>query len=53
MLIFEARLGTIALAYGVIADVATPAERGSYVGILMALYARHTTLILSGFLIQF
>ncbi|KAI9848523.1 MAG: hypothetical protein M1837_007192 [Sclerophora amabilis] len=27
--------GTIAIAYGVIADIAPPAERGSYVGILM------------------
>ena len=27
--------GTITIAYGVIADITTPAERGSYVGILM------------------
>ncbi|KAI9760344.1 MAG: hypothetical protein M4579_001748 [Chaenotheca gracillima] len=27
--------GTIAIAYGIISDIATPAERGSYVGILM------------------
>ena len=27
---------TIALAYGVIADISTPAERGSYMGILMS-----------------
>lgn len=31
-------LGTIAIAYGVISDIATPAERGSYVGVLMGLY---------------
>jgi MFS family permease len=30
--------GTIAIAYGVISDIATPAERGSYVGVLMGLY---------------
>ncbi|KAI1853100.1 hypothetical protein JX265_011381 [Neoarthrinium moseri] len=29
--------GTIAIAYGVIGDVTTPAERGSYVGVLMGL----------------
>ncbi|KAL8952406.1 MAG: hypothetical protein Q9222_001683 [Ikaeria aurantiellina] len=29
--------GTITLAYGVIADIATPADRGSHVGILMGL----------------
>ncbi|KAI4207536.1 MAG: hypothetical protein LQ346_000468 [Caloplaca aetnensis] len=29
--------GTITLAYGVLADIAPPAERGSYVGILMGL----------------
>ena len=29
--------GTIAIAYGFIADIAPPAERGSYVGILQGL----------------
>lgn len=29
--------GTYAIAYGVIADIATPGERGSYVGILILL----------------
>ncbi|KAI4130768.1 MAG: hypothetical protein LQ338_001540 [Usnochroma carphineum] len=29
--------GTITLAYGVIADIAPPSERGSYVGMLMGL----------------
>lgn len=26
-------LGTISLGYGIISDITTPAERGSYVGI--------------------
>lgn len=30
-------LGTIAIAYGFIADIAPPAERGLYVGILQGL----------------
>lgn len=29
--------GTIAIAYGFIADIAPPAERGSYVGVLQGL----------------
>ena len=30
--------GTYSIAYGVVADIATPGERGSYVGILILLY---------------
>ena len=28
-------LGTISIAYGVVADIASPAERGSYVGAVL------------------
>jgi multidrug resistance protein len=46
--------GTLAIAYGVISDIATPAERGGYVGILMGFTNSAPLLgpVLGGFLAQ-
>lgn len=35
MLLMRGFKGTISIAYGVVADIASPAERGSYVGLVL------------------